>query len=550
MRGGKGTSNRELWIAQALIVLCAIAAFARGIPNALVLSWDDGAFIVNNPDVHQVSWASLTRVFTSIREQSFHPLQWLSYWVDVPWLGAQPSVLHAVNLAWWCLDLLLLWRAMQALGLDVRAATLATLLFGLHPVQIEVVSWATGRKDIVALMFVCIALLLHARGTTRSRWGASAAYLCACLSKTVSIPLPLMLMLADLLLQRTPMRAAVLRQLPNLLVAVTLGGVVVWIWSSHELIRVDMAGSEVMSLPIRVSATLSHYLATFIWPAKLSPLYPQLREARLEAWMLAGPAILGAGLIYAWSARDREIGFSLLAFVALFLPVSNLIPLYLQWQDRYLCTPMLALSYGAGVMFERAERRVRPLWVLRSAALVCALALMTRSAQYVEAWSSERRLWEHATATQPGAFLAWIKLGEVRRNERHFDGSIAAYDRALALVPTSRLASSARFFALGLRDEARERIGGRSRAHELSKQYYLTADDPTRLRQWTDELIRLNYRGLVMAVFDRSLELDPVSRERLLAAARSHHKQGNPWLARYFEAKAQALGEQKQASES
>lgn len=523
------------------VVFIAVCTFASGVANPLMLGWDDGSFIVDNPDARDISLATLQRIFTSVRERSFQPLHWLSYWIDVPWFGPQPFVLHTVNLAWWCIDLILLLRVMRSLGLELIPAACATLLFGLHPIQVEVVSWAAGRKDIVALMFVCVALLLHARRSPSARILSSAAYLCACLSKTVTVPLPLVLILADTLLYRTSVRRAVLGQLVNLIVTAVLGSVVIWIWSSHDMIRTDMAGSEAGSLPVRVAATITHYLGTFVWPAKLSPQYAQLREARLEAWMLVGPAVLFAALVYAWRARDREVAFALLAFIVLFAPVSNAIPLYFQWQDRYLCMPMLPVAYGAGISLQRLLARVeRPalVWV---GVLLGIVALGARTAQYTEAWSSERRLWEHAVATQPEAFFAWIKLGELHRDERRLAASIAAYDRAIAISPQSRLASTARIFTLGLRDEARQSFKGPSRALGFSQRYYAAADDPTALRKWSDELIALGYRALVIAVFDRSLELDPVSRERLRAAARAQNTRGNEWLAAYFEQKARAL---------
>lgn len=143
--------SRELRVATVVITVLTLATFARGLSYPLMLPWDDGAFIVRKPDVHEISAASLRRIFTENRHAGYQPLTRMSYWLDVPWFGAQPFVLHAVNAGLGCASLALRVRVVVAYGLSVPAATFSTLVFGVHPVQVEVFTWATERKDIVAL---------------------------------------------------------------------------------------------------------------------------------------------------------------------------------------------------------------------------------------------------------------------------------------------------------------------------------------------------------------------------------------------------------------
>ena len=101
--------------ARAAIVLCALVIFARAVPYPLQRSWDDGRFILDNPLVASVSWANFVALTTEVHFEAFHPLHLLSYWLDVPWFGAEPWVVHGVSLALWSLALVLSYECMRTL---------------------------------------------------------------------------------------------------------------------------------------------------------------------------------------------------------------------------------------------------------------------------------------------------------------------------------------------------------------------------------------------------------------------------------------------------
>ena len=155
--------------AHALLSLATLATFARALPYPLQLNWDDGRFIVDNPDVHEVSLRALSSIFGAPHFQAYHPLHLLSYWLDVPWAGADAPVLHAVSLGLWLLGVNVLLRVFARLGLSVAAALIAALAFALHPVQVEAVSWATGAQGRAG------AAVLRARACSRTCAASTAS---------------------------------------------------------------------------------------------------------------------------------------------------------------------------------------------------------------------------------------------------------------------------------------------------------------------------------------------------------------------------------------
>ena len=69
----------------------------------------------------------------------------------------------------------------EALGLGrhcPRAAAAGALLFAVHPVHVEAIAWVTGRSEILAALFACLAFALAldaARGGGAPRLVAAAA---------------------------------------------------------------------------------------------------------------------------------------------------------------------------------------------------------------------------------------------------------------------------------------------------------------------------------------------------------------------------------------
>ena len=75
-------------------------------------------------------------------------------------------------------------------------------------------SWATGRKDVLAMLFASACVLAQfssERALDRNAWLARSAYLLGALSKTTILPLPLVLIAGDVLLRGRPLRRALAR---------------------------------------------------------------------------------------------------------------------------------------------------------------------------------------------------------------------------------------------------------------------------------------------------------------------------------------------------
>jgi len=518
----------------ALLGVVVAAAFARGLFTPLQTSWDDGRFLLDNPLVQAVSWDNFVAIVTARHFEAYHPLHLLSYWLDVPWFGVDPLALHVTNLLLWILAGSVLLRVMVGFGLSRMPAFYATALCLVHPVQVEVVTWATGRKDVLALLFCALAVRCHQRSerfADRHAWLSRCAFLLGALSKTSVAALPLFLIAADVLWKRRTLRHAVMQQVPALLLTTGLGVVTFVTWQANDMLRTSSATEPAFFW--RWSTTVTHQLATALWPSSNSPMYATHDWARAALSALVGPLLLSIGIWRAMAAERRVLALGLFGFALMLLPESNLIPMVFPLQDRYVSLALVPLSLGVGTLLERPPLVTGMPGV--TARLLVGLALLAtiaaRTVQYQAAWDSERALWTHAVSVQPRAFYGWMKLGEVRRNETDLAGSVAAYQHMVELVPSLEVGHLALFHARVLLDEQKDGLAP-SIPMDLARRFRAGTHDAAQLHQLSQELIARGYNEAAAMALDYALTLKSFPNNVLADNAARFEQAHRPAIAR------------------
>ncbi len=129
--------------ASAVAAAVYIGALANG------FAYDDLSVISNNDWVRH--GAVLTQAFALPYWPSgalYRPLTSLSYGLDWALSGGHPLLFHAVNIAWYALDAVLVTR-LALRWWPPLAAALAGLLFAVQPVHVEAVANVVGRAELL-----------------------------------------------------------------------------------------------------------------------------------------------------------------------------------------------------------------------------------------------------------------------------------------------------------------------------------------------------------------------------------------------------------------
>lgn len=323
------------------------------------------------------------------------PLSWLTPQLGYPipltvasWalLGRSPLAAHAWNIVLHAgIALLVL-----ALSMRLKRGIWPALLFAVHPIVVEPVAWATGRKDLLAAGLVLAAVVLHAQKVRPLV--TALLYALALAAKPSALPLPALLWVYDRLLEPE-------RRSSWLFALVPLAALDVWVGASGERaiggIR-DTALPVWERLPLAAGILTRHLFA----PVGLLPRYMELPSLPMIA---LGAVALLALIATPLALRKRApVAAFAVAFAGLtWLPASNLLPLTRFVADVYLYLPL------AGLVLLLGSPKV-PRW---APPVLFALYLPLTFLQ-VRTWRSNQTLFEPVAAAYPDSPTAWKQLGD------------------------------------------------------------------------------------------------------------------------------------------
>lgn len=368
-------------------------------------------------------------------------------------------LLHALTAGLLCL-------ALTALGLDVRLAGAAALLWGLHPLRVESFAWVAERKDVLCALFFVAAVAAYLRyqkhpGRVRyALWLLCGAL--ALMSKPTAVTLPAVLLLLDLWPgnRKAPLWRLIMEKAP--LAAMAAAVMVLTVVGQQR----DGATSLVsnLSLGTRVAnaaVSYARYLGKMLWPVNLACHYPYERHLPLPWVLLSAALLIGASVAAAAQWRRRPwliVGWAW--FFVTLLPNAGLVQSGRQaMADRFTQVPMIGLAMGVAWAVsewagKRQARRRAAAWT--AAAVLVALAFLT--IRQIGFWHDSITLFEHAIAVNDSDYmqgnLATTLMGQRRETEAepHLRAALRLapsevgyhQDLAVLLSRTGRLDEAAR----------------------------------------------------------------------------------------------------------
>ena len=161
------------------------------------LNYDDDVYVTNSPGIllgfsgEGMEWA-----FTSFQGANWFPLTRLSWMLDYQLAGLDAAQFHTTSLLLHAAATALLFLALARLTGSPGRSAFAAGIFGLHPLQVEAVAWAAGRKDPLSAVWFAAALWCYAAPRGRAR--TAAVFVCLAfglMAKQMLVTLPFLLLL-------------------------------------------------------------------------------------------------------------------------------------------------------------------------------------------------------------------------------------------------------------------------------------------------------------------------------------------------------------------
>lgn len=364
------------------IPLATLIAYWPALQGGFV--WDDNAHVTT---AAMRSFHGLWRIWFSLgATQQYYPLLHSAFWLEHRLWGDAVLGYHLVNLAQHasaaCLVILIVRR------LALPGAWLAGLVFALHPVCVESVAWISEQKSTLSAVFYLSSALIYL-GFDRTRrrshylW-ATALFVCALLTKTVTATLPAALLVVFWWKRgRLDLRRDVCPLLPWFAMGAVAGLFTAWV----ERTSIGARGADFAIAPLQRLLIAGRvpwfYAAKLFWPVNLMFTYPRWNIDPAAWWQWLFPIGLLAAFILA--AKRRAALAALLFFVGTLFPVLgflNVYPFRFSWvadHFQYLaCLGIIVPLVGQAGSLRRAGS---PLLLLTLAILTFRQAAMYADAE-------------------------------------------------------------------------------------------------------------------------------------------------------------------------
>ena len=302
---------------------CVILAYSNVYHNSFL--YDDESLILHNRYIRD--WGNILTLFkTTIIAGAdglcnyYRPLQTLAYLICYRLAGISLPAFHAVNILFHAVNACLMYLLGRRLGFAAAPVFAASLLWAVHPIHTEAITYMSGTADPLSVMFTLLTILIILPDFTRGKiFAATPIMLMALLSKESALCIPLLAMGCLYLRSPEPLNIKSYIKLWPLGVLAALYGVLHFILPIYGTYQPGAAAVAPAAKNNFVPfATLPSYVQFLLWPTGLHmeralPAYP----TPWHAPVLLGMAMIGAGtalIIRLASEAQRALAWGILWF--------------------------------------------------------------------------------------------------------------------------------------------------------------------------------------------------------------------------------------------
>ena len=350
-----------VWIVYFLLSAVIVILYSVSLGHNFL--FDEESIILKNPLIRDFSRAAeIFRhgyFYTGLPEASwkdyYRPVTLLTFMFDFRFWGINPLGYNLTNMFLHVLVCGLLFNFLSLILKDVFSAFLAALLFAVHPLATEAVTYLASRGDLLGAGFVLLSLLLYLHSR---RFVSLLCFGLALFSKESAILTPVYLFFLDAAVLKNPAR----RLWRNLAPFVGVAAAYLLFRKFGCAVPLGPPSNDWAEGFLRAASMgppFLSYLQTLILP-ELFQFSLSVEFARHwndpQVWVSAAvAAILLGAWIFTLTKRGAAF-FGLSLFLTALLPYLEWIHFYPEWAEHYLYLPAMGLAVLWGCLAREVFR--------------------------------------------------------------------------------------------------------------------------------------------------------------------------------------------------
>jgi Flp pilus assembly protein TadD len=435
--------------------------------------------IVDNENIKDANFKTVLHYWKKPFLKLYIPVTytvWTIVWNGVSYFVPQDKeyrthaqVFHRVNLLFHILNSILIFFIISILIGDKFSACIGTLLFAIHPIQVESVAYVSELRTLLACFFSLLSIhqyliynvsnnennsdnyhllqrgargdfggaqrsILHANKRLYFHYSFSLiCFIFALLSKPISVIVPFYLFIINHFFLQKDMKKNIVNILPWVVLSAVMMFVTILVQTPD---RFPQYITPFWLRPFIAFDATAFYLMKIIYPNSLGIDYARTPELVLNQWWgyltWVLPIALFVFFLHLRQKYPLYLACLILFFIG-FLPVSGVVHFLFQKfstvADRYLYFSMLGPAIAAAI-FLRNEKKLLHLLPMFC---IVILLMMTTYAQ-AKTWNNGITLYNHALKVNPNSYWARNNLANCIVKD-DLIGAILLYQEAITINP-------------------------------------------------------------------------------------------------------------------
>lgn len=469
----KKAENKGVYTIVAIILAITFFAFLPSLSCGFV-SWDDEGYIVNNlRNIGDFSVGGIANLFTKLSIMgNYHPLTMICYSAIYKLFQLNPTPYHFFNLLLHLANTFLVFLFIYRLtDKRVLVAAVCSLLFGIHPLHVESVTWISETKDVLYTFFYLLAIQKYLtfredRTVRKHYFYALLFFVLSCLSKGMAVTLPIVLLGIIFFDLKKAKVSEIFNVVPFFIISLIFGMIALKAQQVSEgVISLDNYSTiDKILFPFYSAA---FYIIKMIVPINLSIIYPYPEKQGFflpVAFYFAPILILFLASTFFMNIDERlgdKLTFGIFFYFFVILPVIQIKPVgEAIAADRYFYVASIGLFYLVGELVEylfirfqiQLPYRVlqvsqnsqkqsftspKPIYkpIILSVLAFVFVSLFVLTFQRTQVWKDSGTLWASVIESNPKIDKAYYGVGIFLERKNKKEEAVTYYQKALSVNP-------------------------------------------------------------------------------------------------------------------
>ncbi len=457
--------HNELIKYYLLIAAAGFVVYINALSNDFV--FDDDSVVLGDPSITDIS--NIPRYFTG--QEGFHkvigryyrPVVSASYAIDYVLWDLKPFGFHLTNIIIHVINSLLFFKLLLLMfGIEsvktqesrLYAVIFGGLIFAVHPIHTEAVTWVSGRTDSLSFTFFIASFIYYLKYSKEQKslnfFMVIFFFALSLLAKEMAITLPAVILLYDIALNKGLSKKLIRGKL---LIYVSLAAVSVLYLFLRWLILKDIPqresyfyfyGKDTLTAILTMLQTMPLYFRLMVVPVDLIYHYNgylPYQNSFSSVYIITAIIfilIMITAAIYLFKKLPL-VSYSILFFLITLLPVINILPTMNFMAERFLYIPSAALSFVIAVLVSKFySDKLKSALVFTVVVVIIAFSYLT-FARNMD-WKDNNTLFLSAEGKQ-GTIL-YVNIGNIYANRQEYDKAEILYRKAIDLKGETLLANT------------------------------------------------------------------------------------------------------------